>query len=104
MFTERMTFHAKYGHGDELVALFKEMYPKLSAQQGSSGARLYTDATGPMFSVIMESDFNDVTGYAASVKANAALFADPEFQAWFGRMEKVTDGGETQLFNMERLG
>ena len=65
MLTERLTFRAKYGHGDELVALFREWYAKMAPQAGMSGGRLYTDATGPMFTVITEFDHADMTAYAA---------------------------------------
>ena len=103
MLTERMLFRAKYGHGDELVGLFKEFYAKMAAQTGMSGARIYTDATGPMFSVVLESDYADLGAYAKSSANDQAMFADPDFQRWFGRMQEITEGGEKQLLNMEAL-
>jgi len=68
MITERMTFRAGYGKGDDLVALFKEQADGLFSNPLVLGARLYTDLTGPMFSVIVESDFADMEAYAAFVK------------------------------------
>jgi hypothetical protein len=104
MLTERLTFRAKYGHGDELVGLFKEWYKKMAAQAGMSGARLYTDATGMMFTVAMESDFKDMSDYARFFSQDESMYADPEFQAWFGKMVQATESGERQLFNMETMG
>jgi hypothetical protein len=98
-----MVFRAKYGRGDDLAGLMKEMYPKFSARMGIAAARLYTDVTGPMFSVITEVDFADGAAYAAASAHNPEMFADPEFQSWFARMAEVTESGETQLLNMERL-
>ena len=101
MIVERLTFRAKYGHGDELVALMKQ------APGGSTGpmtGRLYTDLTGPMFTVQMEIEYPDLAGYAA---ANANLEQDygtPEFQQWFAKMVAVTERGERQLFNVETVG
>jgi hypothetical protein len=68
-----------------------------------SSARLYTDATGAMFTVVAESDFPDVSAYAAFLQQDQSMYADPEFQQWFARMQEVTEGGERQLFNMEVL-
>ncbi|OAI39429.1 hypothetical protein AYO38_07670 [bacterium SCGC AG-212-C10] len=103
MLTERLTFRAKYGHGDELVALFKEMFASVAAQQGVVGARIYTDATGPMFSVINEMDFVDRAAYASAFSSENEMYAEPEFQAWFARMQAITESGERQLLNMEKL-
>ncbi len=102
MITERLSFRAKYGHGDELVALFKEQYARL-AQSGVTGARLYTDATGPMFSVILESDFANMADYAAFLQ-DTSMYSEPQFAAWFGRMQAITESGDRQVLNMERLG
>jgi hypothetical protein len=103
MLTERLTFQAKYGHGDELVALFKEWYQKMAASSGMVGGRIYTDATGPMFTVILESDFPDWDALAKFNAADSEMFSDPFFQEWFGRMTQVTEKGERQLFNSEKM-
>ncbi len=103
MLTERLTFRAKYGHGDELVGLLKEMFAKMGDQGGIAGARIYTDATGPMFSIVNEMDFADMAAYAAFFTADQTMYSDPEFQAWFARMQELTETGERQLLNMERL-
>jgi hypothetical protein len=106
MITERLTFQAKYGRGDELVGLMKEMYTSGMADQIGAGgsARVYTDRTGPMFSVVLEVDHADLDAFAAAEKAGEAAYADPKFQAWFGRMVELTEAGGRQLLNMERLG
>ncbi len=103
MLTERLTFQAKYGHGDELIALFKEMYATQLATAGIAGARIYTDATGPMFSVIVESDFPDWAALAAVNSNEGEMYGTPDFQAWFARMREITERGERQLFNSEAL-
>lgn len=103
MLTERLTFQARYGQGDELVTLFKEWYAKMAKEAGVTAARLYTDATGVMFTVVAESDFPDMATYAKFFSADQAMYSDPEFQSWFSRMVAATQSGERQLFNMERL-
>ena len=103
MITERMTFRAGYGKGDDLVALFKEQSTGFFNTPEVLGARIYTDFTGPMFSVIVETDFTDIDAYAAFTKRDMAEFATKDFQEWFGRMMAVTDGGDRQLLTSEKL-
>ncbi|MBI2767762.1 MAG: hypothetical protein HYX53_17840 [Chloroflexi bacterium] len=103
MLTERLTFRAKYGHGDELTGLFREWFSKMAKQAGMTGARLYTDATGPMFTVVAESDFPDMAAYAAFFAQDQSMYADPEFQTWFGKTVAATESGDRQLFNMDKL-
>lgn len=103
MITERISFRAGYGKGDELVALFKEQADGLFAQPTALGVRLYTDLTGPMFSVIVETDFADLDAYAAFMKQDMAEYGTKDFQEWFGRMMAVTEYGERQLLNSEKI-
>lgn len=103
MITERLSFRAAYGQGDQLVALFREQASGLLANPLILGARLYTDLTGPMFSVIVESDFADLDAYAAFMKQDMAEYGTKDFQDWFARMMAVTEGGERQLLNCEQI-
>jgi hypothetical protein len=101
MIVERITFQAKYGHGDELVALMKE------TPAGSSGpfkGRLYTDLTGPMFTVQFEVEHPDLAAFAASEAELRKDYGTSEFEQWFARMVAVTEKGERQLLNLETVG
>jgi hypothetical protein len=99
MITERLTFQAKYGKGDDLVALFKESMTSMT--EGATGIRCYTDATGTMFTVAIEIDYPDLAAWQAA--NGPGMYDDPEFETWFGRMVEVTERGERQLFNSETL-
>jgi hypothetical protein len=100
--TERLTFQAKYGHGDELVALFKESMATFQSM-GATGGRLYTDLTGTMFTVITELDYPSMDEWARIWGASNAEYGSSEFQEWFARMMAVTERGDRQLLNMEQL-
>ena len=100
--TERLTFRAKYGQGDTLVELMKETFKMMPAGDAVS-ARVYTDRTGTMFTVAAEIDYPDLAAYAKSAMAEGSEYADPEFQKWFARMVEVTEVGERQLLNSEKL-
>ena len=101
MIVERLTFQAKYGHGDELVALIK------AAPIGSGPvptSRLYTDITGTMFTVQLEVEHADLAAMAASEAEQRADYGRSDFQEWFAKMVAVTEKGERQLLNVETLG
>lgn len=101
MITERLTFQAKYGQGDTLVALMKEVPGGLT--EGVAGQRVYTDFTGTMFTVAVEIDYADLDAYARSTRQQESEYADPTFGEWFGRMTAVTERGERQLWNSEKV-
>jgi hypothetical protein len=100
---ERLTFQAKYGAGDELVALLTEFDRKMAAQMGASATRIYTDATGTMFTVQHESDYADLQAYAASQSQEADMYASADFRDFFARMVPLVEKGERQLFNMTTM-
>lgn len=101
MIVERLTFQAKYGHGDELVALMKD------APAGAGSAvkgRIYTDLTGAMFTVQFEMEYADMAALAAADEAQRSDYGKSDFQQWFGKMVAVTEKGERQFLNVETIG
>jgi hypothetical protein len=104
MLVERLTFQAKYGHTDDLVALMKEQVPAMREQAAGAGAqRIYTDATGPMFTVQFETEFATWDDYARFNVSDNETFSTREFQAWFARMMTMVDRGDRQILNVETL-
>jgi len=88
------TFQAKYGRGDELVQLFKEMR---GAVPGYEKMRILTDASGVFFQVITQVEVASLAGWEA-------LFASEmergDFGGWFERMVAVTESGKRDFFNI----
>jgi len=99
---ERMTFQAKYGQGDALVSLFREFNRTHAKKHGLSTAKIYTDFTGEMFTVIVDTAFKDLADMAAEQAKNEALYGDPAFQKWFARMEPLIRSGSRQLISSVR--
>ncbi len=100
MLVERLTFRAKYGQGDALVELFKESSTRFPVLAASGARRIYTDATGPMFTVQVEQEFPDLADYARFMVEDTALYGTADFQDWFARMMACTESGERQLFTV----
>ena len=104
MITERMVFQARYGRGDELVAWLKEIYDASpSMAEDVLGARIYTDVTGTMFTVVAESDYASLEALAAANAKQIAEYATADFQQRFARMTELVERGERQLLNCERI-
>lgn len=96
MIVERLVFHAKYGKGDELVAIGKEA-DKLFAGAGMPPARILTDYTGTMFRMIIETEYPDVATWA---RLDEKAMQAPGFGAWFARMQPLVERGERELLRV----
>jgi hypothetical protein len=97
MIVVRDVFQAKYGRGGELVALFQEARQQWP-QVARYGRRILTDASGPFFTVVTETE---VEGLAAWEQLSAEIFALPEFAGWFGRMQPLIESGRREFYNIE---
>jgi hypothetical protein len=97
MIVVRDVFQAKYGKGGDVVALFKEARERWP-EAAQYGRRILTDASGPFFTVVTETE---VESLAAWEKLLAEVFANPEFGAWFGRMEALVESGRREFYTIE---
>ena len=95
MILERDIFQAKYGRGDELVALLKEGKAMI-AKGGAKNFRILTDLAGPYFTVIMETEYRSL----GDMEKGMALMDDPGFGPWFQRMVPLVDHGSRELFTI----
>lgn len=92
---ERTVFKAKYGRGDELVALLQEG-SELLARYNIAPERILTDLTGELFTVVMETEVEDLATYEQSREA----FQDPEFGPWFQRMMDLVESGSRDFWTI----
>lgn len=96
MMLVRQVFQAKYGHGDELVALFKEFHAAADVPNRDS-ARILTDASGQFFTVVTEYQVESLAAWEA---AFTTLMSSPDMGPWFARMTAVTESGSREFFNI----
>ncbi len=95
MIIVRDVFHAKYGRGDELVALFREF--RSTMPQLGDKMRLLTDASGRFFQVVTESEFDNLAAYEEFTRME---MAHADFAGWFARMVDCTEGGSREFYNL----
>ena len=96
MILTRTTFQAKYGQGDALVTILKEVQPILTAA-GARGHRILTAASGQFFTVTQEMEFDSLTAYEESIPK---AFSDPGFGPWFAKMTAVVESGARDFLNI----
>ena len=94
MIVVRGVYRAKYGKGDELVQLFKEVFATWPVDRD---VRIMTDLSGPFFTVVTESQFATFGEWEA---ASQEMFGDPRFAAWFERMTPLVEGGQREFYTL----
>ncbi len=98
MLVARQVFRAKYGRGDELVALFKELNERRQEEdQTSLRFRILTDATGPFFTVVTEVEVESFAAWEGSFREGMAR---PWMGEWFGRMMPLVESGSREFYNI----
>jgi hypothetical protein len=98
MLRARQVFQAKYGHGDELVALFQEFNTRMrEAGEAQPPFLILTDASGPFFTVVTESD---VESFADWESKFTEAMAQPWMEDWFGRMMPLVESGSREFYHV----
>ena len=97
MLLVRDVFHAKYGRGDELVALFKEAREQMPDGLQTGSMRLMTDASGPFFTIVIESE---VESFAAWERQFAEMMAQPDTSGFSARMNEVVESGRREFYTI----
>lgn len=77
------------------MALLKEGNDML-AKYNIGAQRILTDMTGNFFTVVMETEVEDLATYEASREA----FQDPAFGPWFQRMMDLVESGSRDFWNL----
>lgn len=98
MLIARQVFQAKYGRGDELVALFKEFNARMQVAGGTAPRfHILTDATGPFFTVVTEIEVESFAAWEGSFRESMDR---PWMGEWFGRMMPLVESGSREFYNI----
>jgi hypothetical protein len=97
MIVVRQVFQAKYGRGDELVALFKQFATRMQSEGQDMGWRILTDASGPFFTVVTE---NEVESLAAWEQTFGEMMTRPWVGEWFASMVPLVDSGSREFYTI----
>jgi hypothetical protein len=98
MIVVRDVFQAKYGRGDELVALLQEI-PQIVADAGIAPThyRILTDASGPFFTIVTETEMPSMGEWEQQF---AHSTHNPIFGEWFSRMIPLVEHGRREFYTI----
>jgi hypothetical protein len=98
MIVARQVFQAKYGRGDELVALFKEFNQRMREEGGQMpNFRILTDLSGAFFTVISEVEVESLAAWEGTFRE---AMSRPWMGEWFGRMQGLVESGSREFYNV----
>jgi hypothetical protein len=98
MMVARQVFQAKYGRGDELVALFQELNQRMEeASEWRPRFRILTDASGPFFTVVTETEIESLAQWETGFRA---AMNQPWMGEWFSRMMPLVESGSREFYNL----
>jgi len=98
MLVARQVFQAKYGRGDELVALFKEFNTRMQEEGGPAPRfRILTDVSGPFFTVVSEIEVESLAAWEGSFQE---AMSRPWMGEWFGRMMPLVESGSREFYTI----
>ena len=95
MIVVRGVFQAKYGKGDALVALFKEIR---ESWPGEYADRILTDISGPFFTVVVETEAESLANWE---RQRSEIFSKEGFGDWFARMTELVESGRREFYTIE---
>ena len=97
MYLIRDIFNTKPGRAKDLVAMVKKAMPHMQAP-GIKNQRVMTDTVGPYWTVVCESEVDELQAYFDAGR-NAA--PDPEAEAAMKGYMDLVDGGRREIFRIE---
>ena len=98
MLVARQVFQAKYGRGDELVALFQELNARMrEVDETGPRFRILTDATGRFFTVVTETEVESLTEWETTFRTS---MGQPWMGEWFSRMMPLVESGSREFYSV----
>lgn len=98
MLLARQVFQAKYGRGDELVALFQDFNSRMREEDGTTPQfRIMTDVSGPFFTVVTDAEVESLAAWEGTFQE---AMSRPWMEEWFSRMMPLVESGSREFFNI----
>jgi hypothetical protein len=80
------------------VTLLQQYGALVTAFGVGRSPRILTDASGPMFQVVVEFETDDLAQWE---QQRRSLFAQPDFQAWFAKLLSQVEAGAHEFYRVE---
>lgn len=97
MIVVRDVFRVRFGQMKDALASMQQLPALLQNSGEKFSVRILTDVSGPFYTLVLESTFEDLGTYQSSMKA---LAATEEWKSWYqGFFPLVTDG-QRELYTL----
>src|SRR3954464_9590667 len=98
MLVARQVFQAKFGQGDALVAIFKEMNTRVAQVSANAPKfRILTDVSGPFFTVVAEVEVESLAAWEGTFRQ---MMNQPWMGEVFGRMMPLVETGTREFYTI----
>ena len=98
MYLIREVFQAKPGKAGALVKMFKQAQPHIEKQEGMKNMKIMTDAVGTYWTVVIESEVEDMGKFFDNLRGATA--SDELKEIMKGYMDLV-EGGHREIYKIE---
>ena len=97
MIVVREVFQLKFGKAKEAKAAWKN-FEVLRKKYGLPESRVLTDYTGPYYTFIMETTYDDLAAFEQSMKSDVGA---KEFGKWYhGKFVPLVESGRREIFSV----
>lgn len=100
MFLVREVFHAKPGKAKELVKIFKSMTGDME-ENGIKNIKILTDSSSTYWTVIMESEVEDLNAYLNMAHSVSAQGNQEQPKQEMADYRDLVTGGYREVFRVE---
>jgi hypothetical protein len=96
MIVVRDIFQIKFGKMREVIAMWREGQEILK-RTGHQPTRVLTDLTGPYYTFVLESTFNNLAEFESGHQTTGAT---DEWRKFYDRFTLLVDSGRREIFNV----
>jgi hypothetical protein len=93
----RAVMQVKFGKIDQAVELFRRI-PVWESERGRLHYHVLTDISGPMYTLVTEVMLPALGDWEPM---RTAMFAHPDYAAWFKEFQLYVEGGRYEFYNVE---
>lgn len=96
MILVRDVFQLKFGKAKEAKALWKEA-TAIRERSGPQSLRALVDLTGPYYTFVMESTYEDLSAFEKSLKDT---MSKAEFGNWYQKFVSLVESGKREIYTV----
>jgi hypothetical protein len=100
MILVRDIFQLKFGKAKEAMDSLKRMIGNMASVRGYGPDRVLTDLTGPYYTLIMETTYNDLTDYEQSMHKTTT---NDEWRKEYHQFAEMVESGRREIFNVAHV-